>query len=308
MMSTPQLHDPAPPPGLIGNTPLLRLRSLEPRPGVEVYAKAEWTNPGGSVKDRAALSILRAGERAGVLRPGMTVLDASSGNTGIAFAMLGAHLGYPVEIVMPDNAGVMRRRLLAAWGAHVLWTAAEEGMDGAIALARRRALEHPGDVFYANQYDNPANWRAHYEGTGPEILVQTGGRVTHFVAGLGTTGTFTGVGRRLRESVPGVTLVAMQPDSPLHALEGLKHLASVSHVPRIYDPGLAARTVSVSTEDAQRLAFRLQHAEGILVGPSAAAAAVAAERVARELEQGVVVTVFADNADKYLGEPFWSRP
>ncbi len=293
--------------GLIGNTPLLRLRSLEPRRGVEVYAKAEWANPGGSVKDRAALAMILRGERSGALGPGKTILDASSGNTGIAYAMIGAALGYPVTVVLPANASGSRLRLLEAYGATAVLTDPQEGMDGAIEEARRRHQADPGHTFYPDQYGNPANWRAHYHGTGEEILRQTRGQVTHFVAGLGTGGTFTGVGRRLRETRPDVVLAAVQPDSPLHALEGLKHMATTGHVPPIYDPSLADRIEEVSTEAAQTEAFRLAREEGILVGPSGAAAAAAARRLAEGLRAGTVVTVFPDNADKYLDEPFWRR-
>jgi cysteine synthase B len=288
----------------VGRTPLLRVRSLEPRAGVEIYGKAEWSNPGGSVKDRAALAMVLDGEARGLLRPGMTLLDASSGNTGIAYAMIGRELGYGVEIVMPENASSERRRLIEAQGARVILTDSQEGMDGAIAFAEAAVRERKG-VFHPHQYDNPENWRAHYHGTGLEILAQTEGRVTHFVAGLGTTGTFTGVSRRLREERPGAERVAVQPDSPLHAFEGLKHLET-ARVPRIYDPGLATRVETVSTEEAQELAFRLARDEGLRLGPSAAAAAAATVRVARDLEAGVLVTVFCDNADKYLEEPFWN--
>lgn len=291
--------------GLIGRTPLLRLRALEPRPGVEIYAKAEWVNPGGSVKDRAALRMLQEGEQSGALVPGKTVIDASSGNTGISYALLGAAFGYPVTVVLPGNVTRSRLRILAAYGARVVTTDPQEGMDGAIDTVRRTVAEDPDRYFYPDQYNNPANWRAHFYGTGTEILTQTAGRVTHFVAGLGTCGTFTGTGRRIRASRPEAVLVAFEPDSPLHALEGLKHLPSAAHVPGIFDPGLVDARPRVSTEDAQAMALRLKNRAGILVGPSAAAAAVAADRIARNLESGVVVTVFPDSADKYLEEPFW---
>jgi len=291
----------------IGNTPLVRVRALEPRPSVEVYAKAEWRNPGGSVKDRAALAMILDGERRGLLTPDRVLLDASSGNTGIAYAMIGARLGIDVEIVIPRNASPARLRLIRAYGARVTLTDAQEGMDGAIAEAVRRRSASPDRVFYPDQYGNPANWLAHYHGTGEEIWRQTEGRVTHFVAGLGTTGTFVGTSRRLLTHNPELARVSVQPDSPLHAFEGLKHL-DTARVPGIYDPSLVTRTEVVSTEEAQAEAFRLAREEGLLLGPSAAAAAAAAGRVARTLERGVVVTVFPDNADKYLGEPFWGAP
>ena len=259
------------------------------------------------MKDRAALRMIQEGERTGALGPGKTILDASSGNTGISYAMLGAAHGYPVRIVLPGNVTRSRLRILRAYGADVITTDPQEGMDGAIDTARLLYRQDPDRIFYPNQYDNPANWRAHFYGTGTEILSQTGGRVTHFVAGLGTTGTFVGTGRRLRASRRDVTLVAVQPDSPLHAMEGLKHLPTTSHVPGIYDPALVDEHLSVSTEDARAMAFRLRKSAGILVGPSAAAAAVAAGRISQTLESGVVVTLFPDAADKYLDEPFWTE-
>jgi cysteine synthase B len=300
----PQAVHPTAVAAAVGDTPLVRLRSLEPRPGVEVYAKTEWTNPGGSVKDRAALRMIRDGEARGLLRPGKTILDASSGNTGIAYALLGRELGYSVEIVLPGNAGPSRRDLLARYGARVVDTEASEGMDGAIAEARRRHAEDRGRYFYPDQYSNPENWRAHYFGTGPEILAGTPGRITHFVAGLGTSGTFVGVSRRLREADPAIRLISMQPDSPLHALEGLKHMPT-AHVPAIYDPTLADANLEISTEEAQTAFRRLAADEGLEVGPSSAAAAAAVRRVTRTLGEGVVVTVFPDGPDKYADDPRW---
>lgn len=290
---------------LIGNTPLLRLELLEPHSGVEVYAKVEWVNPGGSVKDRAALRMIEEGERSGALAPGKTLIDASSGNTGISYALLGAAFGYPVQIVVPANITPSRLRLLQAYGADIVTTDPQEGIDGAIETARMLVQESPDQYFYPDQYNNSANWRAHYLGTGTEIFTQTAGRVTHFVAGLGTTGTFVGTARRLRASKPDVTLVAFQPDSPLHALEGLKHLPSTAFVPGIFDPNLADKMEIVSTEEARAMAFHLRDDAGILVGPSAAAAAVVVDRIARSVDSGVVVTVFPDAGDKYLEEPFW---
>lgn len=290
---------------LIGRTPLLRLPALEPGNGVEIYAKAEWTNPGGSIKDRAALWMIREGERSGALRPGKTLVDATSGNTGIAYAMLGAAFGYRVRVVAPANITRSRLRLLRSYGADVVLTPAAEGMDGAVEAVQEMVRRDPGRLFHPDQYNNAANRLAHYHGTGLEILKQTRGRVTHFVAGLGTTGTFVGSGIRLRQAIPEVRLIGVQPDSPLHALEGLKHLASAGHVPGIFDARLADRYEIVSTEEAQETAFRLARETGVRLGPSGAAAAVAAARVASRLEAGVVVTVFPDDADKYLEEPFW---
>lgn len=288
----------------VGHTRLIRLRSLEPD-GVEIHAKAEWENPAGSVKDRPALAMIREGERTGRLDPSRVILDASSGNTGLAYAALGSALGYRVRIVVPGNISPVRFRLLDVYGADIVVSDPAEGVDGAIDEARRLLAENPDRYFYPDQYNNPENWKAHFEGTGLEIIRQTRGRVTHFVAGLGTSGTFVGVGRRLRVFDPRIELVAMQPDSPLHAMEGLKHMDTTRHVPGIFDPALADRTEIVSTEEARETAFRIGREEGILVGPSGAAAATAARRVAARLGQGVVVTVLPDSATKYLGDPFW---
>jgi cysteine synthase B len=274
---------------------------------VEVYAKAEWANPGGSIKDRAALRMIQEGEVSGALAPGKIIIDASSGNTGLAYAMFGAAFGYAVRVVMPGNVSLARLRLIRDQGAEVITTDPMDGMDGAIEEARRLVQESPEQFFYPDQYNNPANWRAHYYGTAREILSQTGGRVTHFIAGLGTTGTFVGTGRRFREFNPRIELSTIQPDSPLHALEGLKHLETTRHVPAIFDQGLVAGEETVSTEEARAEAFRLAREEGIFLGPSAGAAAVGARRVANRLSRGVVVTVFPDAADRYLEEPFWER-
>jgi S-sulfo-L-cysteine synthase (O-acetyl-L-serine-dependent) len=292
---------------LIGNTPLIPLRSLDLAPGVELWAKAEWYNPGGSVKDRAALWMIRAGERNGSLRPGMRIADATSGNTGIAYATIAAALGYEVTIAMPENATVERKRTLAALGAEVILTDAQQGMDEAIRTIRELVAAHPDRYFYPDQYNNPANVQAHYETSGPEVWRQTEGRVTHFVAGLGTSGTFMGTGRRLREYNPGIVLVGMQPDGPYHAIEGVKHMATTTVVPGIYDPRFGDRIVEVRSEDAFEMARRLARSEGLLVGISAAANVVAAHTVARELDQGVVVTVLCDGAAKYLSESFWEE-
>jgi cysteine synthase B len=290
---------------LVGNTPLVRLRRIErDAPGVELYAKAEWQNPGGSVKDRAALRMIVEGERSGALVRGLTILDATSGNTGIAYAMIGAARGYRVKLCLPANATPERLRMLRAYGAEVVLTDPLDGSDGAIREARRLYAATPDAYFYPDQYNNEANWRAHYETTAPEILAQTGGRLTHFVAGLGTSGTFVGVGRRLRETSPHVRLVSVQPDSPLHGLEGLKHMDSAI-VPGIYDPTLADDDVRVSTEEAYGLVRRLATEEGLLAGVSSGAALAASLRVARDAGHAVVVTVFPDGGGRYLSERFW---
>jgi cysteine synthase B len=295
------------PEDLIGNTPLLRLDraaaayALSTR--VTLLAKAEWYNPGGSVKDRAALHIIREAERLGRLRPGMTLLDATSGNTGIAYAMLGAARGYRVKLAVPANVSPERLAILRAYGAELILTDPLEGSDGAILEARRIAAADP-TVYYADQYNNPANWQAHYLTTADEIWRQTDGAISHFVTGLGTSGTFTGVTRRLRELNPAVACVAAQPDSPFNGLEGWKHMATAI-VPGIYDAALADRNVTVRTEEAHAMARFLARQEGVLVGVSAAAAVVAALNVARDLAEGVVVTVLPDSGYKYLSERFW---
>jgi cysteine synthase B len=295
---------------LVGNTPLLRLDGLarlhELSPGVELYAKAEWFNPSGSVKDRAALYMIRDGEQRGLLTPGKTILDASSGNTGIAYAMLGAALGYGVEICLPAGASRERKQLLRLYGANVIETPAALGTDGAIMEAQERYARNLERYFYPDQYNNPANWQAHYQGTGQEIWRQTEGRVTHFVAVVGTSGTFTGTARRLKECNPNVRVIEVQPDSAFHGLEGMKHMPTAL-VPGIYNPRLADRLVSVQTEDAQATTRELARNEGILVGPSGGAAVLAALSVARELESGVVVTVLPDGGGRYLGDEFWGE-
>ncbi len=291
---------------LIGRTPLVRLRGFEPRPGVEIYAKLESRNPGGSVKDRAALAMILDGERTGALQPGRVLLDATSGNTGISYAMLGAARGYRVTLCVPANATAERKHLLHAYGANLILTDPMEGSDGAIREARRLHALDPQRYFYPDQYNNPANWRAHYETTAVEIIEQTGGRLTDFVAGLGTSGTFIGTGRRLREWRASVRLVSVQPESPLHGLEGLKHMASAI-VPGIYDPTLADREETVSTEEAHALVRRLARHEGILVGPSSGAALAVSLRVADDVDRAVVVTIFPDGGDRYLSEEFWKN-
>jgi cysteine synthase B len=266
---------------------------------VEILAKAEWFNPGGSVKDRPVLRMIEEAEREGRLTPGKVLLDASSGNAGIAYAMIGAAKGYQVELVVPQNVSVERRRIIQAFGATLIPSDPLEGSDGAIRLARQVFAAAPQRYVLLDQYNNPANWRAHYDTTGAEIIAQSDGRLTHFVAGLGTSGTLVGVGRRLREQRPHVQIVAVEPDGPLHGLEGLKHMAT-SIVPGIYDPSVHHRVIPVSTEAAYAMARRLAREEGWLVGPSAGAAMVAALQVAREAGEGVIVVVLPDGGDRYL--------
>ena len=299
-------------PERIGNTPLLRLnqavRGLE---GVALLGKAEWANPGGSVKDRAAASMVADARTRGLLVPGKTLLDATSGNTGIAFAMLGAALGFPVCLAMPANVSPERKRILHAYGAQVDWTDPDQGSDGAIRRARELAGNDPGRYYYyADQYSNDANWLAHYRTTGVEIWQQTAGEVTHFIAGLGTSGTFMGTTRRLKEFNPAVQAISFQPDSPFHGLEGLKHMGT-SIVPAIYNPHLADRNLEIETEAAYDMAKRLAREEGLLVGISAAAAVVASLKIAKEEaaagRRAVIVTVLPDSAEKYLFERFWEE-
>jgi cysteine synthase B len=290
---------------LVGNTPLLRMHHIVPRnPRVAIYAKAEWANPGGSVKDRPARNMLLEGERSGRLRPGKVILDSTSGNTGIAYAMLGAAMGYEVHLCLPRNANEERKHLLKAYGAKLILTDPRQSSDGAILKARELYAADPDRYFYPDQYNNPANWQAHYETTAPEIWKQTQGRLTHFVAGLGTSGTFMGVGRRLRELNPEIRLISFQPDSPFHGLEGMKYMAT-SIVPGIYDPSLADENREVGTEAAHTMVKRLAREEGILVGISAAAAMVCSLQLAEELEEGVIVTIFCDSGTRYLSERFW---
>jgi len=293
---------------LIGNTPLIRLIHVTAHlpKTVTVAAKAEMQNPGGSVKDRPALAMIRDGIARGLLTPEKTILDATSGNTGIAYAMIAATLGYHVELCMPANASEERKRILAAYGATLVETDPAEGFDGAIHEVQRRHTADPDRYFYPDQFNNLANWRAHYDTTGPEIWEQTGGAVTHFVAIMGTSGTFTGAGRRLRDYNPHVRLIAVQPDSPVHGIEGTKHYSSAI-VPGIYDPLLADAIEEVSTEDAYAMVKRLAREEGLLVGVSAAANTVAALRVAATLDTGTVVTILCDGAAKYLSLPFWEE-
>ncbi len=283
----------------IGNTPLLDLSFLVGRPGVELYAKAEWFNPGGSVKDRAALRMIEDAERAGRLMPGQTIIDATSGNTGIGYALIGAAKGYPVHLVMPANVTIERKALARAYGAQIVESDPLEGSDGAIRLVREIVAAQPGRYFYPDQYNNASNWRAHYDTTGPEILCQTNSRVTHFVAGLGTTGTFIGVGRRMKETNPAIQLVAIQPADELQIIEGLKHMET-SIVPGIFDANLADHELPVEAGDALDMARRLAREAGLFVGFSAGAAVHGALHVANELDSGVVVTLLPDGGAKYL--------
>jgi cysteine synthase B len=290
---------------LIGRTPLVRLTRFEREtPGVELWAKAEWQNPGGSVKDRAAARMILEGEESGALTPDRLILDATSGNTGIAYAMIGAARGYGVKLCLPDNASPERKLILRAFGAELVLTDPLEGTDGAIREARRLKTSDPDRYFYPDQYNNDANWRAHYDTTGPEIIEQTSGRLTHFVAGLGTSGTFIGTGRRLRKFNKAITLISFQPSGPFHGLEGLKHMESAI-VPGIYDPSVADEDLRVESELAYEMVRRLAREEGLLAGISSGAALAATLEVARRLDRGVVVTVFPDGAEKYLTEKFW---
>ena len=294
----------------IGNTPLLRLERVGREfSGAGFYAKAEWYNPGGSVKDRPALSMLREGEQSGALRPGKTILDATSGNTGISYAMLGAALGYAVKLCLPSSASEERKRILHAYGAELVITPGDECSDGAIRRVRELYAADPEKYFYPDQYSNPANWQAHYRTTAEEIWSQTNGRITHFVAGLGTSGTFVGTARRLKERNPAIRCISLQPDGPFHGLEGWKHMPTAI-VPKIYDPAVADQNYEVLTEDAYNLAMRLAREEGMLVSPSSAAALAGSFRVAAGLARGehaVIVTVFPDSGEKYLSERFWQE-
>jgi len=295
----------------VGNTPMLRLeRIVGNLSGIQILAKAEWCNPGGSVKDRAASSIVADAERRGLLKPGKSLLDSTSGNTGIAYAMLGAAKGFEVTLCMPSNVSVERKRIVKAYGANVVWTDPAEGSDGAMRKARELAAQEPERYVYVDQYSNEANWRAHYEGTANEIWQQTAGEVTHFVATLGTSGTFVGTSRRLKELNPHIQRISLQPDSPFHGLEGLKHMATAI-VPKIYDPALADRDIGISTEASYAMVRRLAREEGLLVGISAGAAVVGALQIAQEMasrkESGVIVTVLPDSGDKYLSERFWDE-
>jgi S-sulfo-L-cysteine synthase (O-acetyl-L-serine-dependent) len=293
----------------IGNTPLLRLQRINNLPNIELLGKAEWFNPGGSVKDRAASNIVAEGRASGTFVSGQTLLDSTSGNTGIAYAMIGAAQGFPVMLCMPENVSVERKRILHAYGANIIYTDPADGSDGAIRQARELYSQQPDKFFYADQYSNDANWRAHYHGTANEVWQQTEGRITHFVAMLGTSGTFVGTSRRLKELNPHIRCISLQPDSPFHGIEGAKHMASAI-VPRIYDPSLADQDIGIATEDAYVMAKRLAREEGVLVGISAAAAVAGCLRVATQLprtQKAVFVTILCDSGDKYLSERFWEE-
>jgi S-sulfo-L-cysteine synthase (O-acetyl-L-serine-dependent) len=294
----------------IGNTPLLRLANVGREfPNIEFYAKAEWFNPGGSVKDRPALSMIQAGLSSGLLEPGKVVIDATSGNTGIAYAMIGAAMGYSVKLCLPENASHERKRILRAYGAELVVTPGDEGTDGAIRKVKEIVAAQPQAYYYPDQYSNPANWQAHYRTTAAEIWQQTHGRITHFVAGLGTSGTFVGTTRRLRNLNPGIRCISLQPDSSFHGLEGWKHMETALR-PAIYDETLADENVAVETEAAYRMVKRLAREEGLLVSPSSAAALMGCFAVAKQIpmrEPAVFVTIFADSAAKYLTERFWDE-
>jgi cysteine synthase B len=294
----------------VGNTPLLKIdRVTAEFPNIEFYAKAEWFNPGGSVKDRAAYAMICEGQRRGELRPGKIIIDATSGNTGIAYGMVGAALGYRVKLCLPTSASPERKRILKAYGVDIVYTPGEEGTDGAIRRIREIHGADPDKFFYPDQYSNPANPGAHYAGTALEIWEQTGGQVTHFVAGLGTSGTFVGTTRRLKELNPKIRCISFQPDSGFHGLEGLKHMATAM-VPPIYDASLADEDLAVRTEDAQDMVKRLAHEEGLLTGVSSGGAMWACREIARSLPRGqraTIVTVFPDSGEKYLSERFWSE-
>jgi S-sulfo-L-cysteine synthase (O-acetyl-L-serine-dependent) len=296
--------------GRIGNTPLLRLSRLGSEfPGVQICAKAEWFNPGGSVKDRAALSMIEAGIASGALRSGKTIIDATSGNTGIAYAMIGAALGYPVKLCLPDSASPERKLMLRAYGAELVFTPGDESTDGAIRRVQEIVAADPEKYFYPDQYSNDANWQAHYRGTANEIWEQTGGAITHFVAGLGTSGTFMGTTRRLKELNPAIRCISLQPDGPFHGLEGWKDMATAMR-PAIYDDQLADENLLVSTEGAYKIVKRAARDEGLLLSPSAGAALLGSLQVAGRLpknQPAVIVTVFADSAAKYLNERFWEE-
>src|SRR5271168_3169943 len=295
---------------LIGNTPLLKLARVGGKfPNVEFYAKAEWFNPGGSVKDRPALSMIEAGLASGALRAGKTIIDATSGNTGIAYAMIGAALGYPVKLCLPDSASPERKKMLKAYGAELVFTPGDEATDGAIRRVHEIVAADGEKYFYPDQYSNEANWLAHYRTTANEIWERTGGRITHFVAGLGTSGTFMGATRRLKELSPAIRCISLQPDGPFHGLEGWKDMATAMR-PAIYDAGLADENLGISTEDAYWMVKRAAREEGLLLSPSAGAALVGSLQVAAGIpagEKAVIVTVFADSAAKYLNERFWDE-
>ncbi len=295
---------------LIGNTPLLRLERIAREfPNVQLLGKAEWYNPGGSVKDRAAFNIVSEARRSGKFPPGKTLLDSTSGNTGIAYAMIGAAEGFPVTLCMPENVSPERKRILFAYGANIVYTPADEGSDGAIRVAREMHAKESDKYYYADQYSNDANWRAHYYGTAEEIWGQTEGRISHFISMMGTSGTFMGTSRRLKELNSQVRCISLQPDSPFHGIEGAKHMASAI-VPKIYDPSLADQDIGISTEESYQIAIRASHEEGLLIGISSGAAIAGGLKIARHIpkgEEAVIVVILPDSGDKYLSERFWTE-
>jgi cysteine synthase B len=290
----------------IGNTPLVEIRTIFHSDKIRILAKLEWFNPGGSVKDRPAYNMILRGEETGELHPGKTIVDSTSGNTGIAYAFIAAAKGYKTLLAMPENASLERKKILTAFGAELLLTDPLEGSDGSIRVIRELYENSPDQYFYPDQYSNDANWQAHYNSTAPEIYSDSHQEVTHFVAGLGTSGTFVGTSRRLKELDSQIQAISFMPDSPFHGLEGLKHMPS-SIVPRIYDPSLADETLDISTEDAQRMVVRLAREEGLFAGLSSGAALIAALQVARNIDHGTIVTIFPDSGDKYLSEEFWKE-
>jgi cysteine synthase B len=291
----------------IGNTPLIELKNISKTvTPVKIYAKAEWFNPGGSIKDRAAYNMILDGLKTGKLTQNKTILDATSGNTGIAYAMIGASLGFKVTLCLPENAGDIHKQMMQAYGAKLVYTDPMYGTDGAIDKAVQMVRTSQDKYFYVDQYNNEKNWQAHYQGTGPEIIRQTNGTITHFIAGLGSTGTFVGTGRRLKKYNSNIKLISVQPDSPLHGMEGMKHLET-ARVPGIYDAGLADENIDIPTEKAQEMVRLLGKKEGLLVGNSAGAAMAAALQVAHKLAQGIVVVIFPDAASKYFGQLFWKE-
>jgi S-sulfo-L-cysteine synthase (O-acetyl-L-serine-dependent) len=301
-----KIHDRSSVLGNIGNTPLLRIRKLTPmNDSVEIYAKAEWFNPGGSIKDRAALNMLLEAERSGALTREKIIIDATSGNTGIAYAMIGSVLGYKVKLALPSNANKERKQMLLAYGAEILYTDPLTGTDGAQLRVKEIVAANPDRYFYPDQYNNPANWKAHYQTTAPEIWQQTKNRITHFAAGLGTTGTFIGTSRRLKEFNSSIACISFEPDSPLHGIEGLKHLPTAM-TPGIYDPALADDCMAVSTDDAYTMVKWLAREEGLFVGISSGAAMAAALKLASQLTSGVIVTIFPDGGTRYGNEHFWN--
>ncbi len=290
----------------IGNTPMTEISKIHASNGVRIFAKLEWFNPGGSVKDRAAWSMIRDGEERGLLGPGKTLIDATSGNTGIAYAMIGAALGYGVKLAMPSNANLERKRILQAYGAELLLTDPLEGSDGAVRAVRELYRSDPSRYYYPDQYNNDANWRAHYETTALEIQRDLQGEISHFIAGRGTSGTFVGVSRRLKEIDPSIRTVTFSPDSPFHGLEGIKHFET-SMTPGFFDPSLVDEEMEISTEEAQSMTRRLAREEGLFVGTSSGAALATAVRVAQSIERGVIAVVFPDGGDRYLSEDFWEE-